>query len=122
MATDTPTREPVKFPDWARLVLSLVVAFLGYLVAGELPVSEELRGAISALTLFLASAGIVPPTLESLPKLSPQLRLVLTGLVSAGAYALSIVNLDPTVRGVIVAALALAASRGILPPQAIGRR
>lgn len=107
------------FPRWARIGLGLLVALLGYLVAGELHVSEELRGAIAALTLLLASSGIVPPTPGDLPNLSPQLRFVLTALVTAGGYVVNTVgSVDPTVRGVIVAVLALVASIGIVPPQA----
>ena len=109
---------PVVFPTWARIALGLVVAFLGYLVGGELAVSEELRGAITSITLLVASAGIVPPKPGDLV-ISPTLRYALTTAVVAGGYVLNVVvDIDPTVRGLIVAALALAASVGIVPPQA----
>lgn len=113
---------PVVFPTWARFALGLLVALLGYLVGGELHVSEELRGAIAALTILLASAGIVPPGARDLPALSPQVRFLLTAVVTAGAYVVNTLGtVDPTLRGVIVAALALASSIGIVPPQATAR-
>lgn len=115
-----PTPPAATFPTWARLALGLLVGLLGYLVAGELRVDEDLRAAITALTLLLASAGIVPPTIRDLPPLSPTTRFVLTAFVTALAYIVNVIDasdLDPTARGLIVAALALAASLGIVPPQ-----
>lgn len=107
------------FSASARLVLGLIVAGLGYLVAGELHVAEELRGAIAALALLLASVGVVPPKPGDLPALSPQVRFGLTAVATGGAYVVNTIgDVEPTVRGVIVAALALAASVGIVPPQA----
>lgn len=106
----------IVFPAWARLALGLLVAGLGYLVAGELHVAEELRGGIAAITLLLASVGVVPPNPADLPKLSPQLRFLLTALVTAAAYVVNTLSIDPTPRGLLVAVLALAASVGIVPP------
>lgn len=112
----------IVFPAWARITLGLIVALLGYLVAGELHVDQELRGAIAALTALLASVGIVPPKPGELPTLSPQLGFLLTAVATAGAYVVNTVgDVDPTVRGLIVAALALAASVGIVPPMAARR-
>lgn len=110
----------VVFSPAVRLVLGLLVAGLGYLVAGELlHVSEELRGAIATLTVVLASVGVVPPKPGDLPVLSPQLRFVLVAIVAAAAYVVNVVvTVDPTLRGIIVALLALAGSVGIVPPQA----
>lgn len=110
----------VVFPKWARLVLGLVIAGLSYLISGELlHVSEELRGAIAALTMLFASAGVVPPTAADMPVMSPALRFVLTAAVTVAAYVANVVlSVDPTVRGLLVAAVALAASIGIVPPQA----
>lgn len=112
----------IEFSPTARLLLGLIVAFLGYLVAGELHVPEELRGAIAALAALLASVGIVPPKPGDLPTLSPQLSFLFTGVATAGAYVVNTIgDIDPTVRGLVVAALALGASVGIVPPLAMRR-
>lgn len=112
----------IVFSPAVRLALGLIVGLLGYLVAGELHVDEELRGAIAALTALLASVGIVPPKPGDLPRLSPQVSFLLTAAATAGAYLVNTVGtIDPTVRGIVVAALALAASVGIVPPQATHR-
>jgi hypothetical protein len=112
----------IEFSPTARLLLGLLVAGLGYLVAGELHVSEELRGGIAALTALLASVGIIPPKPGEWPTLSPQLSFLLTGVATAGAYVVNTIgDIDPTVRGLVVAALALAASVGIVPPLAMRR-
>jgi hypothetical protein len=109
----------IVFTPAVRLALGLLVALLGYLVAGELHVSEELRGGIAALTLLLASVGVVPPKPGDVPKLSPQVRFLLTALATAGAYVVNTLgDIDPTLRGLVVAALALGASVGIVPPTA----
>lgn len=110
---------PVQFPSWARLALGCVVALLGYLVAGDaIHISEEIRGVITSLTLLLASAGIVPPRPGDI-KLNSTVSLFLTVLVIVAGYLLNTVaDLEPVVRGLIVAGVALASSLGIVPPQA----
>ena len=110
---------PVTFPSWARLGLGIIVGLLGYLVVGELNASENVTGFVAALTVFLASTGIVPPTAATLPPLSPQLRLFLTGLATFAAYAVEVfLSLSETVTAVLVGCLAFLASIGILPAQA----
>jgi hypothetical protein len=109
----------VPFPSWARLGLGVIVGVLGYLVVGELHASEQVTGGIAALVVLLGSAGIVPPTAETLPALSPQARLALTAGVTVLAYVLEVVvTLDETVTAVLIAVLAFCASIGIVPPQA----
>lgn len=111
---------PIVFSATARFVLGCIVAFLGFLVAGELHVDPQLRGAIAGLTALLAAVGVVPPKPSQLPEFlhSPRIGLVLTVVASGAAYAVTTFSMNPTVRGLIVAALALAGSVGIVPPQA----
>lgn len=112
----------IEFSPTARLLLGLIVAFLSFLVAGELHIDDELRGAIAALIMLLGSAGIVPPKPGDWPTLSPQFSFLLTAAATAGAYAVNTIgDIDPTVRGLIVAVLALGASVGIVPPAAMRR-
>lgn len=110
--------EPVVFPAWARIALGCVVALVGYLVAGDaIHISEGMRGLISSLTLLLASAGIVPPKPSDI-RLSQTTSLFLTAVVIVAGYVLNtLVDLEPIIRGLIIAALALASSIGIVPPQ-----
>jgi hypothetical protein len=109
----------IVFKPAVRIGLGLLVGFLGYLVAGELHVDEQLRGAIAALVALLASVGIVPPKPGDLPSFSPSVRFMLTAVVTAAAYVVNVaVSIDPTWRGLVVAALAVAGSVGIVPPQA----
>lgn len=109
----------VTFPAPARLALGLVVALLGFIVGSQdLHISVELAGAIAALTGLLASAGVVPPKPGDLPPLAPWLRFTLTAAVVAGTYVVQTLSIDLTLRGLIIAALNLAASVGIVPPQA----
>lgn len=106
------------FSPTARLLLGLVVAFLGYFLTGELAIGESERVVLSTVVALLASAGIVPPRPEVLRDISAQLRFALTVLVTAAAAALQIIALDPTLRGLITAALLVTASIGIVPVQA----
>lgn len=108
------------FSAGIRFVLGLIVAFLGYLVAGELSVDPQLQGAIAALTALLASVGVVPPKPDELPAVlrNPSVSFALTTVVTAGVYAVTTLDMDVTLRGLIVAAIALLGSVGIVPPQA----
>lgn len=109
----------IVFSPRLRLALGLLVGLLGFLVAGELHVSEELRGAIAALAALLGSVGVVPPKPDDFPHPGPQLGFLLTAVATAGAYVVNTVgDIDPTVRGLVVAVLALGASVGIVPPLA----
>lgn len=105
------------FPNWARAALGLLVAFLGFLVAGGTIHNEELRGVLSTGLTIIASAGIVPPRASDL-KMSPAVALALTTLAAAASYLVTaVVSLDPTLRGIVIAAIALLTTVGIRPPQ-----
>lgn len=111
---------PVVFSAGARFVLGLIVAFLGYLVAGELHVDPQLQGGIAALTALLASVGVVPPKPGDLPAFlrSPSVSFALTAAATAAAYVVTTLDMDLTLRGLLVAVVALLGSVGIVPPQA----
>lgn len=119
-AADRPV---VSFPNWARVVLSLLLGLVGYLVAGRV-LNEGLSALLSSLVMLVSAAGIVPPSTDLVARLSPAVSLLLTVLVTVIAY---IVNVDllgdlgPTTEGIITAVLAFAASLGIRPPQGIIR-
>lgn len=119
MSVTPPVVPAVAFPNWARVVLSLVFTFAGYLVAGEV-VNEDLSALLSGLVLVLASAGVVPASPEIVRHITPQVGLVLTVVVTALAYLanVDVIELGRTTEGIITAVLALVASLGITPPQA----
>lgn len=106
----------VEFPGWARIALGIVMAGIGYLLAGELVADEEIRGALGVLAGFISSAGVVPPRPEDF-SLSPTVRWLLTGVVSFGSYFLTTANLEMTVRGILQAAVYLLAATFLVPPQ-----
>lgn len=109
------------FPNWARILLGLVVGVLGFLLSGgvDLHVSEELRGLLAAISGALAAAGFVPPKPGSV--LLPQaVRTALTVLVPLVLYAVNVLlNIDGTLRGVLAGVITFLASVLIVPPQAI---
>jgi hypothetical protein len=108
------------FPNWARIGLGLVVAFLGYLSGAEIIADEGIRSAIATGLVLFAAAGIVPPRASDLH----MSKAVATALTVIAMTITAIINLpsvvghiDGTVRGLIVALLATAAVVGIRPPQ-----
>jgi hypothetical protein len=118
--TPVPVNPGVAFPNWARVLLSLIFGLAGYLVAGEV-VDQSLSALLAGLVLVLSSAGVVPPSPEIVKHITPQLGLVLTVVVTALAYIVNtpdIIEMSRTVQGLITAVLALFASLGITPPQA----
>lgn len=125
MAPVDPAPSPtpaVEFPTWARIFLGLVITVVTYIVSGDvIHIDEDTRALLTALVLIVSSAGIVPPSPESV-NLSPTVRLVLTVVVVVLGYVLTkfiIPADDPVLRGIISAALALFSSVGIVPPQAL---
>jgi hypothetical protein len=123
MSVTPPVVPSVAFPNWARVVLSLIFTFAGYLVAAEV-VNQDLSALLAGLVLVLASAGVVPASPDIVRNISPQVGLLLTVLVTALAYVVNVdvVELSRTTEGIITAVLALIASLGITPPQSrIGR-
>lgn len=114
---------PQLFPGWARIALGLILAFLGYLVAGPvLHASAFWSVAIPMLTTFFAGYGVVPPRPGDL-HFSPTVHFILTGLALAGTLIATLpsVHLGAIAAGIIVAAINVLASIGIVPPQATGR-
>ncbi len=111
----------VVFSAGLRFALGLVVAFLGYLVAGELNVDPQLQGLIAAVTALLASVGVVPPKPNELPAVlrSPGVGFALTAVATFAAYAVTTLDMDMTFRGLLVALIALLGSVGVVPP--VGR-
>ena len=119
-AADTTTG--AAFPSWARLGLGIIVGIVSYLVVGNLQMSEETRGLVTMLILLLSSAGIVPPTVESLPALSPAVRFGLVLVVVVLGYLLTVtIDMSTTLREILIAVLAFLSSVGITPPQAGAR-
>lgn len=118
--TDTPhVTEPARFPAWARIALGFLVAFVTFLINGDsFHIEPDARALISSLIMIVATAGIVPPTPDTI-KISPTVSLLLTVAVVVGNYVLvAVVDLDLLLQGILTALLALAASIGITPPQA----
>ena len=105
------------FPNWARVVLGVLIAFAGYVSAGEVIADEQWRGALSTAIVLVASTGIIPP-LPAVIAMPKALSVALTVVAGVGTYVLSVaVDIDPTPRGLIVAAIAALATIGIRPPQ-----
>jgi hypothetical protein len=113
---------PATFPGWARFALGCLVAVLGYLTTGDvIHIGDDERALIAAVIGLLASAGVVPPRPGDMPPwLATQAaRLVLTLSVVLASYLLqAVLDPEPVLRGILQAFLYLAASVGIVPPQA----
>jgi hypothetical protein len=106
-----------KFPDWARVVIALILAVASYLASSQTALDEQTRGAIATGIALVSAAGVIPPlpgTL-SMPK---AVSVGLTVAVAVVTYVLNVsVTINPDLRGVILAVLAVLASVGIRPPQ-----
>jgi hypothetical protein len=106
-----------RFPNWARVAIAVVLAVASYLASSQTALDEQTRGAIATGIALVSSIGVVPPlpaTLE-MPKV---VAVGLTVLVVVVTYVLNVAtSIDPDVRGIVVAVLAVLASVGIRPPQ-----
>jgi hypothetical protein len=106
-----------KFPDWARVLIALVLAVASYLASSQTALDETTRGAIATGIALVSAAGVIPPLPATLamPKV---LSIGLTVVVVVVTYVLNVsTSMDADVRGIVVAVLAVAASVGIRPPQ-----
>lgn len=117
--TGTVPTPRVNFPSWARFALGAVIFLVQYLITGSfIHIGDEERGVISGLVVLFATSGVVPPT-PGLIKISPGLNFVLMAVVILATYfANTLLDLEPLVRGLILGAVAFAASIGVTPPQA----
>jgi len=121
MAADT-TLAPVaaardKFPNWARVVIAIVLAVAAYLASSQTALDEQTRGALATGIAIVSAIGVIPPLPATLamPKV---LSVGLTVLVVVASYVLNVsTSMDPDVRGIVLAVLAVLASVGIRPPQ-----
>lgn len=111
----------VSFPSWVRIALGCLVAIVTYLVAGDyIHVDDSARALIASLVLLLGGAGVVTPNGQTF-NLSPAVRFGLIIVAIVLTYILnSVIDLEPIVRGLLSAVLALLVSIGIAPPQAGG--
>lgn len=118
MAATTPTgRVSDRFPNWARLLIAIVLAVASYLASSQTALDEQTRGAIATGIALVSAAGVIPP-LPATVKMPAVLSVGLTIVVAAATYVLNVsTTLDPDIRGVVVAVLAVLASVGIRPPQ-----
>lgn len=106
-----------RFPDWARVVIALVLAVASYLASSQTALDEQVRGALATGIALVSAMGVIPPLPATL-RMPKAVALGLTVAVVVVTYVLNVVtSMDPDVRGVILAALAVLAAVGIRPPQ-----
>jgi hypothetical protein len=106
-----------RFPDWARVAIAVVLAVAAFLASSQTALDEQTRGAIATGIALVSAAGVIPPLPATLamPKV---VAVGLTVLVVVVTYVLNVAtSLDPDLRGIVVAVLAVLASVGIRPPQ-----
>jgi hypothetical protein len=108
-----------RFPDWARVLIGIVLAVLSYLASSQ-TFDEEIRGALAAGLVAISAAGVIPPLPQTL-RMSKPVAITLTVIVAVAGYVLNVsVSIDPDLRGIILAALTVLATVGIRPPQVAG--
>jgi hypothetical protein len=106
-----------RFPDWARVLIAIVLAVASYLASSQTALDEQTRAAISTGIALVSALGVVPPLPQTL-KMPRALSIALTLAVGIVTYVLNVsVDMNPDVRGVILAVLAVLAAVGIRPPQ-----
>lgn len=106
-----------RFPDWARVVIALVLAVAAYLASSQTALDEQTRGAIATGIALVSAAGVIPP-LPATVRMPVWVSVALTVVVVLATYVVNVAtSLDADVRGIVVAVLAVLASVGIRPPQ-----
>lgn len=111
------TRVTDRFPDWARVLIAVVLAVASYLASSQTALDEQTRGAIATGIALVSAAGVIPP-IPATVRMPAVVSVGLTIVVVVVTYVLNVAtSLDPDLRGVVVAVLAVLASVGIRPPQ-----
>lgn len=106
-----------RFPDWARVLIAIGLAVATYFASSQTALDETTRGALATILVVVSAAGVVPP-LPTAVAMSKPVAIALTVVVAVASYLINVsTSLDPDLRGVIVAVLAVLASVGIRPPQ-----
>lgn len=106
-----------RFPDWARVLIALVLAVASFLASSQTALDEQTRGAIATGIALVSSMGVIPPLPATL-RMPRVVSIAATVVVVVVTYVLNVsASLDPDVRGIVVAVLAVLASVGIRPPQ-----
>jgi type VI protein secretion system component VasF len=106
-----------RFPDWARVLIAIVLAVAAYLASSQTALDDQTRGALATAIALVSATGVVPPLPQTL-KMPQSVSVVLTILVGVVTYVLNVsVSMDADLRGVILAILSVLAAVGIRPPQ-----
>jgi hypothetical protein len=112
----------VNFPDWLRIGLGFLLAFVSYVLGaeaglfGELTLSDDLKGMLASLVLIATSYGITAPSISSL-RMSKETRFLLTSVVIVAGFVVnSVVNLPDVWAGIVTAALAVFSALFVAPP------
>lgn len=116
-AGSVATASQDRFPDWARVLIAIVLAVASYLATSQTALDEQTRAAIGTAIALVSATGVIPPLPQTL-RMSRAVSIVLTIVVGVVTYVLNVsVDMNPDVRGVIMAVLSVLASVGIRPPQ-----
>ena len=106
-----------RFPDSARVLIAIILAVASYLASSQTAFDEQTRGALATAIALISATGVIPPLPQTL-KMPRAVSVALTILVGVVTYLLNVsVSMDPDLRGVILAVLAVLAAVGIRPPQ-----
>lgn len=106
-----------RFPDWARVLIAIILAVASYLVSSQTALDEQTRGTLATAIALVSATGVIPPIPQTIT-MPKGVSIALTIAVGVVTYGLNVsVSMDPDLRGVILAVLSVLAAVGIRPPQ-----